>query len=1041
MKLESIPPYIQDRITRGDAVLFLGAGASYGCKSSKDGSPCPDGAELGRLLSREFLGGKREKEQLARIADLAHSEAGQSAVQRKVAEIFEPIEPQPFHLLLPKFRWRAIVTTNYDRVVEKAYEQVAGRLQDPVTVIRNGDMSRAIANPRAVPIIKLHGCISQYSDTSAPLVLANEQYTKYSKGRERLAITFQELARDYPVIFCGYQFNDLHIQAVLFGLDDGTVERPQFFAVNPAFEDLDIRFWGKHRVTAVAETFEAFLSTIDKGIKSTTRSLSQLLDGAQGSISRWLRVGHTPSKGLQALQAGRLEHVHSEIATENAKPERFYRGDSRSWAPVIENLDFSRAITTSVTSAVVTLSKSAGARFILVKGYAGSGKSVLLRRIAWDAASATHGLLVFYAQDSIAGLTDHLAELCEVTGERINIVVDNILSDPDEFARAVRFAKSKSLPVTFIGSARTNEWNVAINDIGLIPDEEFSVGGISAQEAGRLCELLERHDCLGELKAYESEARVQRFMDVHDRQLLVALHEVTSGKPLREIVLSEYRNILPPAAQVLYLDICTLHRLGVLVRAGLISRMSGIRFETFKGRFLAPLERVVSVLSDWQSRDYVYKARHRDIAQIVFEEVLKNPEDRANQIARIVGSLNTDFSSDDRAASTLLKGKQLANEFSDRSLVDRIFSAAEHTGLDRAFILQQRAIFELTHPGGRPKDAMEYIDEAIDGTAKPSSSLYHTKALVFKALARAETIGAALQDRHLEDALDLLKRHGGLKHNYTAGTICEILLVQAKSRIGRLGPAGQPLDDEAALQKLTELERALAESIQRFPDDVFLTNVRAELHTALSDQPKAIALLSRTNEKNPANELIALRLARQYVSAVKVPEAIAVLRRAVGLVPGSKALNFELASLLINSDEHQHILEIGGLLRRSFSDGDSNFEAQFWFARHEFLYGDKSKSARVYDLFSKRAHPYVNAARKRAPTKQMDGSAKIFEGSILSLRGDFAFVSCVQLGADIYLHRSEVRDADWSTLRTGDTLKFKVGFSFRGPACIEATIC
>src|SRR5690606_16942177 len=103
-----------------------------------------------------------------------------------------------------------------------------------------------------------------------------------------------------------------------------------------------------------------------------------------------------------------------------------------------------------------------------------------------------------------------------------------------------------------------------------------------------------------------------RLMGANDRQLLVALHELTSGKPLREIVFSEFRNILPPAAQTLYLDICTLHRLGVVVRAGLISRLSGIRFETFKERFFLPLERVVSVLHDWQSRDFVYKARHRD---------------------------------------------------------------------------------------------------------------------------------------------------------------------------------------------------------------------------------------------------------------------------------------------------------------------------------------------------------------------------------------------------------------------------------------------
>jgi tetratricopeptide (TPR) repeat protein len=1038
MNPEIIPAYLLEQISRGEAVLFLGAGASHGCKSNKDQSSCPNGNDLGKILSNTFLGGKRSGEQLARIADFAIAEAGLAAVQRKIAEIFEPIEPQGFHKIMPRFRWKAIITTNYDRVIEKSYEAVPERMQDPVPIVRNGEMSRAMTTPQSLPIIKLHGCVSQYGEFSSPLVLANEQYVKHSKGRERLATTFQELARDFPVIFCGYQFNDLHIQAILFGLDDEKITRPQFLAINPAFEEIDIRYWAKHRVIALPETFESFLTAIDRKIRPTNRTLSQLLDNAQGSISRWLKVGKIPSKGLQALLSGRLEHVHPDLPVAEAVAERFYRGDSRNWSPIAERLDFSRVVTTNVLSSVSTHTKASGAKLVLVKGHAGTGKSVLLRRVAWDAASTPNELLVFYGSDSVGALSDHIVELCEVTGERVIVVVDNILADPDEFRRAVRQAKSKSLPVTFVGGARTNEWNVASSDVGLVADEEFSIGGLSDGEALELCKLLERSKCLGELASLPADQRSQRLMEVHDRQLLVALHEVTSGKPLREIVLSEYRNILPPAAQVLYLDICTLHRLGVMVRAGLISRLSGIRFETFKTRFLAPLERVVSILSDWQSRDYVYKARHRDIAQIVFEEVLKNPEDRANQIARIVGSLNTDFDGDNRAASSLLKGKQLASEFSDRSLVDRIFDAAEHSGLDRSFILQQRAIFEINHPGGNLRQAMERIDEAITCATHRSSSLFHTKALVLKALARSEGIGQTLRGRYLQDALELLRSHGGLKFNYSAGTICEILLTQTKLLLGELGEASHRLSDEATLRKMTELERALAESLQRFPEDYFLTNIRADLHLALSEQPKAIALLSRTHEKQPSNELIALRLARQYVSSGNAQPAISVLRRTTSLVPGSKPINFELASLLIANDEHAHLPEIAGLLRRSFSDGDSNFEAQFWFARHEFLFGDKTKAERIYSSFSTRAHPYVDTAKRRAPARGPDGTPQRFDGSITSLKGDFAFVSCSQLGSSLYLHRTEMKDDCWPRIRVGDRLRFKVGFSFRGPACIDA---
>lgn len=179
-------------------------------------------------------------------------------------------------------------------------------------------------------------------------------------------------------------------------------------------------------------------------------------------------------------------------------------------------------------------------------------------------------------------------------------------------------ATKRAAPVTFVCAVRTNEWNTAQGALGLSPDEEYSLGNLSLREAQALCELLGAHKCLGELEHLSQEEQVKRLVEVHDRQLLVSLHEATAGKGLRAIIRDEYTHLLPAQAQILYLDICSLHRLGVPVRAGLVSRLTGIRFEDFQSRFLKPLERVVAVQSDWHSRDFVYKARHRDIAQILF---------------------------------------------------------------------------------------------------------------------------------------------------------------------------------------------------------------------------------------------------------------------------------------------------------------------------------------------------------------------------------------------------------------------------------------
>src|SRR3990167_4643971 len=94
------------------------------------------------------------------------------------------------------------------------------------------------------------------------------------------------------------------------------------------------------------------------------------------------------------------------------------------------------------------------------------------------------------------------------------------------------------------------------------------------------------------------EERRKFFILTADHQLLVALHEATLGKSFDEIILDEYNRIVPDEAKLLYLDVCTLHRFKVGIRAGLLSRVSGITFDYFGRLLILPLEHVVFVYFD-----------------------------------------------------------------------------------------------------------------------------------------------------------------------------------------------------------------------------------------------------------------------------------------------------------------------------------------------------------------------------------------------------------------------------------------------------------
>jgi thioredoxin-like negative regulator of GroEL/cold shock CspA family protein len=1036
-----LPPHLLEQIKGGKAILFLGAGASYGCKSADGAKSALTGPQLGKKLADKFLGGKRAEETLAKIADFATTESSLLDVQLFVRGLFESIEPQAFHLIITQFKWKAIVTTNYDRVIEKAYEQSAARLQDPLVVIHDGDMRAYEESVNAVPILKMHGCISRASDTGAPLVLANEQYAKYRHGRARLVTAFQEWAKDHPVIFCGYNLADPHIVQLLFSIEDGAQDRQFYASIDPKYDSMDQRYWSRFRTNANTATFEQFLEHIDREIPQNQRVLGQLLSGSYGTLSKWLKVGASLSHNLQVVLAGRLKHVSEDMLVEDANAKLFFRGNSDSWAPIKSGFDFPRNITYQILA-----NEGVGglnARFVLIKGHAGAGKSVLLRRIAWELSGKSKNALCFFCDDSIRGVKDVLQELYEATGERIFIVMDNVLLDKTSINECYAFAKKQSIPLTIIGGVRTNEWNGTKVAGKIIPDEEYSLGDLNAEEAGLLCLLLEEHGCLGQLATEPRDKWVDILLNRHESQLLVTLHEATLGAPLRDILRDEYRNISPPEAQILYLDICSLHRLGVPVRAGLISRMSGTGFTAFQEKFFSPLEKVVSIYSDWRTKDFAYRTRHAEIARIVFEEAFSSPAEKADQIARIVASLNTDYSSDDEVATKLLKGKIIADEFGDRSLAERIFDAAEQTGVDRSFVLQQRALFELNHPGGSSVRALRLIDDAIEAAKPPANPFHHTRAVVLRDLARDSGMDPALADRYRENALAELREHGLVKSsNYGLVTYCEVLIDQITSRIIAAEHSQVPrLSEEAAIRKMTDLEKTLSEGLQRWPEDSYLLGIRAELFNTLSKHPQAVAMLRGAVQRAPANEFLALRLSRQLIESEQpeqIEEALKVLRAAVAQNAASKPLNYQLARLLMRTDEAGNAAEISKLLRRSYTDGDTHFEAQFWCARHEFLYGDRNKAIAIYAQFKARPVPYVDTSERRGIIKGRDGSVKEFEGVVRTLKGDFGFVACQELEDSLFLHCTQYSGGTFSNLRPGDRLTFKVAFSYRGASCVDA---
>jgi SIR2-like domain len=930
----NISDWMMEKISRGQAILFLGAGSSKGAVGPK-GEKALRGEELRDRISERFLGGKKKDRPLSEVADYAKNESSLFEVQHFVGELFEPLQPAPFHALIATFRWHAIVTTNYDLVVERAYQKCGAPIQRAVPILSDGDkFQQKISDPGATPLLKLHGCVTRLNDPNLPLILASEEYAKHKKGRELLFRHFTDWAKGYPIIFCGYEIADPNLQQIFFDVGDASVNRPAYVNVNPGLDEIAIRYWGARRFMPIRATFEEFLMFLDGNIPNHVRQLSLAVNNSALSYGPLIRSGASPSDRFIEYTKTELSHIYKGMSTKGVSPKEFYHGQRVDWAVFDQQLDVRRRITDDILLDNVVEEPSTAVRVVLLKGHAGAGKSVSLKRVLWESVQ-NHDALGFYLEEGALLRLDLIEELSHLVDRRILIVVDEVLSFEHDIPGLVSRARKRGLKLTLLLGARTNEWNVHGAELQPFVDKEYELRDLSEREIEGLLDRLKRYSCLGHLEAVIPEKRVEHFRLYAERQLLVALHEATAGKPFEEIVYDEYLHVTPGEARSLYLDVCSLHRLRVPMRAGLLSRISGITFEKFSNEFFEPLEHVVRAHFDTASRDYVYRSRHSLIAEMVFEHALKEPGDRAAQIIRIVRCMNIDYESDRQAFDHLIRGRALAELFGDLHLAYQIFDAALESGASKWYVLHQRAVFELNHFRGSTKRALEAIKEAELAATHPDRTVRHTRALILRRLA-LETENPAERDRYRSEAKGLLTRQlDSAKESHSHHAYAQILLDELDERIQKVSDENEetaPLTERAIAELVREIEQVIFVGLQRFPGDEHLLVLESKFAQLIENDPRSARALERAFASSPGRAFVAVRLARYQLKKGDAAAAKKTMEQCLHQNPSSKEAHYEYALLLIKENEARLAKEIGHHLRRSFTKGDTNYDARFSFA-------------------------------------------------------------------------------------------------------------
>jgi tetratricopeptide (TPR) repeat protein len=670
-------------------------------------------------------------------------------------------------------------------------------------------------------------------------------------------------------------------------------------------------------------------------------------------------------------------HLHSGLVPPRQDAQEFYKGYDTGFGCILQNLDIRRPITDSVLVDTILLDDKArkNGELFLLKGPGGNGKTVALKRVAWEAA-VSYDKLAFYV-DGAAGLRfEPLNEIFELTGKRIFLFVDRIALLRDELARLLAACRARKFPLTVIGAERENEWHIYCENLVSFTSQEFSVAYLSKLEVADLIEILDKHRALGLLTDRTPAERMDAFLTRAERQLLVALHETTLGVPFEKIVLDEFNRVKPRQAQQLYLQICALHQFGAPVRAGLVSRTSGVSFQEFGESFLKPLADVVLVDEPRHSSgDVFYRSRHQHVSELVFNLALSSEEDKFGLLSNLMLGINVDYSSDNETFSRMIRGRVVARMFMNVDLGRLLYDKAEQTAKGESFVPHQRAVFELQHQQGSLANAEVAAARAAQMNGN-SRSIRHTQAEI----ARRQAIAAVdplLKQSYRRVARERIAQDTSRLTEYDLHTRAKIAIDELRELVGR---NSKETSDSLLLAATKEAETAVQRGRVDYPESSEILAAESDLRDLLNQAPLALASLERAFKLNPRQDWLAIRLARRYTQGGDAPRAIKTIEQCLFVNPDSKTAHLQLAQLLEQSGASSD--KILPHLRSSFTSGDNNFEGQFWYGRQLFLGGRASDSQSIFDSLSERA-PGRFRTDASAPVQRTDGSPKSFDGIVI----------------------------------------------------------
>lgn len=650
---------ILHQIKQGKIALFLGAGTSRAAGG-------PTGKKLTEKIKENFSNIDQSLNNFIEVCQdvIDTPPYNRNDLEDFLKSILGSLQPTGSHKIMTKYDWAAIFTTNFDDLVEVAYRINPERLK-PCQTIYSERFQANTSDRSKVYLFKIMGSITATESESGHMVLSRADYNRALTRRREYLRLLSDFIKTGTMIFIGYSFGDRLVLDIIDDLIDiyGKDRLPWSYALFEELPKLDEKtkyMFSSRKIIPLQCDFDSYVAFLDKNFK-------EFPAGKEVHRKTYLNLrGHSieiPS--VDTRQYAEYFEILSEeiISQQPGNKDDFFMGANKSWAAHAENWDFKRDLYVSPKfSRVVGEKVFLGClkdrvfdelrkydiennKVLLLTGMAGVGKSIVLRRLAYDIYTSgeapvinisptrinfDYKLIAGFIENLNHALNEKIAEGQHMPPIKPVIIIDDAASLIRHVNRLKDYLTSRGRPALVIAAERSGEWDLMWKACPFRLPEE-NIYELSEQltndEKSRIIDHFYRLGYVQTNGTFWDDIIDKEFENSFFATIYTLVHP--SKKPLNQIIKDQYQKLTEPT-QKAFQNICCFHQFNLPINLELLVRSLKCTYADFNSEVIG--KDATKVIFEEQDLigNILYRTHHRIIARKTVESFFGDPEMQKN---------------------------------------------------------------------------------------------------------------------------------------------------------------------------------------------------------------------------------------------------------------------------------------------------------------------------------------------------------------------------------------------------------------------------